>query len=123
MTSEKLRQVILREFEALWNRNPHPKAIIIPQDLLIDTLKKHGLNYEDIQVQAALSSLVNEGYLEAVHTAHPKYGPDAVGCRITPAGRQYLKSLREQRFTRTIAIVGAVTGFLGLFLSLIALIY
>lgn len=122
MRSSTLRRLILCEFAALWERNPHPHAIIPPTELLSAALHRKGLAYEDRHVQATLTSLVEEGYLEEGIAPHPDYSPDTPGARITVAGRQYLAACQEQRFTRIIAVVGALTGIIAIVLSLCALL-
>jgi len=76
-----------------------------------------------IVINGAWRSLADENlikYKQAVMATNTDAGKKVIGVvQITPEGRRYLESYRDASRTRIIALVGAITGILGLAVSVI----
>jgi hypothetical protein len=116
----KLRLLILRAFRKLWEKNPNERAYFIIQDVWTPIWEKVKNKIDGEFVTAVFASLAQDGYLDNKEF-QDKSGEKIISSRITDKGLAYLSEIENNMLTRKIAIIGAVTGCLGVIISIIGM--
>jgi hypothetical protein len=120
MKASDFRLQILREFRKIWEKNPDKRAFIETQIVWSPIWEKQKNRITPEFGTAVLASLTQDQFLESTVAQNPM-GEDVSLSRITDKGLEHLLESENSKMTRRIALLGAVTGSLGLIISILNL--
>ncbi len=117
VSATRLRRAVLEGFYSGWEKRPGPKDYFPAQQVWDIIYKKFPGRVDGPLAEGVFNGLLQEGHIEAI-----KIDDESIGARITDRGRNHLEELRAGLRTRRIAVVGAVTGSLGLAVSILKIV-
>jgi hypothetical protein len=120
MRSSELRMLILLAFKKVWENNPDERAYAITDEVWKPIWNENKARITPEFGTAVFASLNQDGLIESIAAPNPE-GKQVSLCRITDKGLEFISTVEEAKMTRRLALIGAVTGCLGIIISVIGL--
>ncbi len=113
----ELQIILLDEYYKAWQMRPGPNDYFPVQQIWDKIYKKFGSKIDGPLAEGVFNDLLRHTYVKALKTDEGD-----IAARLTSDGIDYLLSIKEKIRTRKIALLGAITGSLGLILSVVKIV-
>jgi hypothetical protein len=115
--ADKLQNIVLKEYFKLWQKRPGNEDYFKAQQVWDGINKKYGKKLDVPLAEGVFNRLLDLKYIEAIKT-----DDNLIAAHLTTLGFEEIRKMRAQQKTSWTAVVGAITGIIGVVVSIVVAI-